>query len=277
MVSERGFDTAFWADPFVQGLPAEGKLLFAYLWTNSHCNQAGLYQVTVKTIAFETSLPEADIPGLLQMLEPKAVYYPDAELVWVKNFIKRQTKSPKFLVAAAKCLSNIKNNGAIRDLLEYNLQRYNISIPYQYSTDRVAIPPNSDSVSNSKANSGWAGVVKGEGKILPSESEIEESLPEGDREVISAWFSVRGFKMNLSDASELVARLRTEFPGLNLLQESKGWAARKLSEPLTPKSRPSSQIWNWMVKAREFAEKRKPQSQSRRMATAAELKKSWGR
>ena len=44
---------------------------------------------------------------------------------------------------------------------------------------------------------------------------------------------------------------------LDLLKESKGWAARKLSEPLGPRSRPSSQIWNWMMKARQFAQERR--------------------
>jgi len=93
-----------------------------------------------------------------------------------------------------------------------------------------------------------------------SESEIEESLSQGDREVISVWHSVTGFKLSMKDSAELVANLRTEFPDVDLLAESKAWKARKLSEPLTAKSRESGQIWNWMKMSRRFKadEKAKP-------------------
>jgi hypothetical protein len=82
--------------------------------------------------------------------------------------------------------------------------------------------------------------------------EAEETLCEGDREVISVWRSVKGFKLTPADASALVASLRTEFPKVDLLGESKRWAARKLSEPLKENSRSSQQIWNWMEMARKF-------------------------
>jgi DnaD/phage-associated family protein len=131
---ERGFNTELWNDPFIQELPPEGKLLYIYLWTNAHCNQAGLYEITSTTIAFETKLPAADIPKFLELLKPKVVWYPDSNLVWVKNFIKRQTKSPKFLIAVAKSLSFIHHNGAIQELIEYNYNIHSISIPYPYSS-----------------------------------------------------------------------------------------------------------------------------------------------
>ena len=115
---ERGFSTEYWADPFVESLSPEGKLLYAYLWTNPHCNQAGLYEISLDRIAYETKLQAATLPSLMKSLEPKVKWYPEHNLVWVKNFIKRQSKSPKFLVAAAKCLRNINNNGAVKELID---------------------------------------------------------------------------------------------------------------------------------------------------------------
>ena len=169
---ERGFSTDYWADTFVESLPPEGKLLYAYLWTNPHCNQAGLYEITLERIVYETKLPPDSLPSLLKSLEPKVKWYPEQNLVWVKNFIKRQLKSPKFLIAAAKSLSAIHNNGAVSELLEYNLKRYTISIPYPYSKDTVLIPSISVSVSSAKsnANADKLGVVKGE----EGESEAKE-------------------------------------------------------------------------------------------------------
>ncbi|HUV55784.1 MAG TPA: hypothetical protein VMV84_00995 [Dehalococcoidales bacterium] len=263
-MTERRFDDGYWDDPFVQSLSKDGKLLYAYLWTNKHCNQAGLFQITPSTIAFETKLIEADIPELFQELNLKVIWYPAENLVWVKNFIKRQSISSKFLVAVARCLNSINSNGAINALINYNRERYALLIPYEDPIDRVSIPSISTSKSISKSNEGVR-VVKGKGEIPPSESESEESLSVGDREVISIWRSVKRFSMPIEEAADLVARVRTEFPDIDILDESKAWAARKLSESLTPRSRPSSQIWNWMRKAREFAqERRKGEQQSRK-------------
>jgi hypothetical protein len=91
------------------------------------------------------------------------------------------------------------------------------------------------------------------GKRPQSEGEKEESLSEGDHEIISIWCSVKGFDLSEVDAAALVAKLRSEFPDIDILAESKAWTARKISEPITRKSRPSGQLWNWMKKAREFA------------------------
>ena len=76
---------------------------------------------------------------MLLILKPKIVWYPDYSLIWVKNFIKKQSKSSKFLAAAAKALTNINNPEVITELLTYNLNKYSISIPYQYYIDSVSI------------------------------------------------------------------------------------------------------------------------------------------
>lgn len=377
---ERRFETAYWSDPFVMKLPAKAKLLYVYLWTNIHCNQAGLYEIAPETISFETGLALEEVPELMHLLGPKVTWHPEQNLVWAKNFLRRQTRSPQFLIAAAKCLETIKNNGLIREFLDYN-QKYNLSIPYQYPIDRVAVsdsdtPSSSYPYTGSNADKKTGGSLFGSfsllrsrllkasssavdhlaehemikqelsligrecgleprseyqitsgrvdlcffksgdtlvaafeidvyeprakslvklatldcpfkciilrtgviphsieqgvhliglgigqeietGEAVPSsKSENGENLSKGDREVISTWRSVKGFNMNTSDASELVARMRTEFTGVDILPESKKWAARKLSEPLTKKSRPSQQLWAWMEKAREFAQER---------------------
>lgn len=195
---ERGFTTGFWTDTFIVKLPFEAKGLYAYLFTNDHCNQAGLYEIGLETIASETKLPESSLPELFSLLEPKVNWYPDYNLVWVKNFIKRQSKSPKFLIAAAKSLATINNNGAITELLEYNLKRYSISIPYPYTTSTVSIPSSAgadlisvsdkeDRVVKGKGKSGLAGISQlyeeNIGQITPMVSErlkdIASRYPEG--------------------------------------------------------------------------------------------------
>ncbi|GAH42947.1 unnamed protein product, partial [marine sediment metagenome] len=135
-----GFDTGFWGKPHILKLQKDAKFLFIYLWTNDHCNQAGLYYIAPETIAFFTKLDEADLPSLFEEIKQKVKWYPEENLVWVKNFVKRQSKSSKFLAAVAKSLTAIHHDAAIQELLTYNLKRYGIEIPYKYYMDRVFSP-----------------------------------------------------------------------------------------------------------------------------------------
>ena len=137
-MTERSFDSGFWSDPHVQPLTKDAKLLWIYLWTNPHCNQAGLYEITPKTITFETGLRGSTLPELFEALSPKVVWYADLNLVWVKNFLKRQNRSPKFLIAVARCLDNIPEENIVKDFLAYN---HTLSIPYGYPTDKVFETP----------------------------------------------------------------------------------------------------------------------------------------
>lgn len=135
---QRSFDDAFWGDDFVQSLEPESKLLFVYLWTNKSCNAAGLYQITIKSITFETGLPSERLKSIFSSLESKVKWYPEQNIVWVKNFVKHQSKSPQFLIAVAKCLNSF-NNVIIKEFLEYN-KSVGIIIPYDYDTHTLSIP-----------------------------------------------------------------------------------------------------------------------------------------
>jgi hypothetical protein len=268
---ERGFQTETWSDRWIESLDPLQRYLFFYLWTNEHCNQAGLYEITLRNIAHETKLPESELPSMIESLAPKVKWYRELDLIWVKNFVRRQVKSPKFLIAAAKCLNLVisrDHSEIIQEFLEYN-KSHMVSIPYLYANDTISILArgrSSASASASASADASADAVKKDkvvkekeeitlptGDAIPrSRMEKEETLYEGDQEIISVWSSVKGFDLNPADASALVASLRKEFTGVDILAESKAWKARKLSEPLTTKSRASQQIWNWMQMARKI-------------------------
>ena len=126
---ERNIDTGFWNDPFVQPLSCEAKLLYLYSWTNVHCNQAGLYEITKVTITRETGLDLARTDSALAELNPKVVYYEDLNLLWVRAFLKRNARSPQFKTAAAKNLEKLNAPEIIAEFLKYN---NTLSIPYRY-------------------------------------------------------------------------------------------------------------------------------------------------
>jgi hypothetical protein len=183
-LAERGFQTELWTDPFIQGLSPEAKLLFIYLWTNKHCNQAGLYEITLKTMAFDTGLSQESLPSLLKQLEPKVSWFPDQNIIWVRNFLKRQCKSQSFLIAAAKCLRTIGNNGLLKEFIEYN-HSFDL-LPLCQDSGGTVLPPSrhgGDTVPNPVPNTGpvpdtvlgadkgrGKGVVKGETASAKSET-----------------------------------------------------------------------------------------------------------
>lgn len=134
------FDTGTWTDPFVQELPPLGKLLFNYLWTNSHKNIACLYTITFKTIRDETGLSQKQIEDTLSILYPKVLYDPGEHLVFVVNHVKRTFLrtgkiSPKIVAGI------FKNILAIREghfLVGIFLNKYkDLALEYPYPIDTV--------------------------------------------------------------------------------------------------------------------------------------------
>ena len=90
MADWRYFEPAFWSEEDIQELTFEEKSFYIYLFTNEHCNQAGVYRITKKTIAFETGLTEERVEELLgKLIHNDKIIYKDC-LLWVKSFVKHQ-------------------------------------------------------------------------------------------------------------------------------------------------------------------------------------------
>ena len=136
---ERGFDTGYWTDPTTRKLPVLAKLLKIWSFTNDHTSQSGLYEVSPDTISDETGIPGEQLEPIFRLLEPGVIWYQDRNLVWVRNFIRRQAKSSKFIQAAAKALAMMSHNeDIIKQLLAYNQKNFGLSIPYQYYREKLA-------------------------------------------------------------------------------------------------------------------------------------------
>lgn len=96
MAKQRMINTKFWSDPWVvEKLNPLDKLLFLYLLTNEHTNIAGIYELSIHSISFDTGI-ERDtlVKVMLPRLAPK-VYYIDGWVI-LTNFLKHQnTDSPQ--------------------------------------------------------------------------------------------------------------------------------------------------------------------------------------
>lgn len=179
---ERTIDTGYWNDPFVQPKSFNAKALYIYSWTNQHCNQAGMYEITMVTITRETGLEAEAATQAFRELYPKVVWYPDKNILWVRPFIKRQSRSPKFLIAAGKSLESIPDKALIAEYLRYYQETYNFEIPYRYPIDTLSIPParaaDQDTGSGSGAGSdkedkrGFGGEKKPDPEQEPEDPEL---------------------------------------------------------------------------------------------------------
>jgi hypothetical protein len=130
-VAYRSFSTETWQDPWFEPLSIKAKLLFIYLWTNDVCNQSGCYQISPRRVEFETSLKIQDV---IQELRPKAEWFKEEQIVWVKSFFKRQCANEKFALAGIRSLYCIP-----KTIVEQWIN-HNLFLLKKYGIDTVSIP-----------------------------------------------------------------------------------------------------------------------------------------
>lgn len=103
----RTVDVDIWDDPWFTELDPLDKLLFMYLFTNRRTTACGAFEITLKAVAFETGLSLAQVGAGLPRLEPKMVWFAEHQVIFVRNFYKRQraqSNKDNFKIAAIKKL-----------------------------------------------------------------------------------------------------------------------------------------------------------------------------
>lgn len=89
MSKKRFIDTSFWSDVWVvDGLSPEERYFFLYLITNDKTSIAGVYELSLKTMAFETDFDREKILRMFTKMASKVAY----KNGWVvlRNAIKNQ-------------------------------------------------------------------------------------------------------------------------------------------------------------------------------------------
>jgi hypothetical protein len=103
MANYRNIHVKIWADPKVEDLNPNSKLLFIYLLTNSYRNESAVYNITPKKLKDETCIKDIK-QAMDDLLEKQMIRYDfDKNVVWVVNAIKYQTLN-------ANCVKSIKKD-----------------------------------------------------------------------------------------------------------------------------------------------------------------------
>lgn len=96
----RQVDTGTWDDPWFAELDPDAKLLFLYMLTNRRSTAAGVFEITLRAMSFETGLDTKRVNRALELISSRVEWWPEHQIVWVKNFLRHQAVSPKFYTSA---------------------------------------------------------------------------------------------------------------------------------------------------------------------------------
>jgi hypothetical protein len=153
----RSVSTAFWSDPFIEDLSPDEKLLFLYLITNEKTNMLGIYEASIKKMAFETGLSLDKVKKALKEFERLSKVKYVENYVILLNFLKHQNFN-----------TNMKKSA---------IDVYN-SLP-------KALKDKSLSISKDNPSKGFESLSKHFGMVSKVEIEVEEEVEDEVEKEIS--------------------------------------------------------------------------------------------
>src|SRR5690606_9388185 len=148
----RQIDTGTWDDPWFAELDPDAKLLFLYLLTNRRSTAAGVFEITLRAMSFETGLDTKRINSALESISSRVEWWPEHQVVWVRNFLRHQAVSPKFYRSAWSEMREMPEDIRVSVAEIYPILTRsepppdkkedieNLLIPYPKGTDTVSKP-----------------------------------------------------------------------------------------------------------------------------------------
>lgn len=137
MPDYRNIHTEFWTDDWILELDPLDKILFIYLFSNTRTNLAGLYDIGVRVMAFETGLDEKHIfEALDRFAAAGKAYYQDG-VMWVPNLPIRNAyniKSPKIVTNITTTMTQFRDCELKQRAIEY----WNHTIAPRYDIDTIS-------------------------------------------------------------------------------------------------------------------------------------------
>jgi hypothetical protein len=119
MALYRYVQTTFWTDPFVENLTREEKLLYIYLLTNSRTKQCGVYEISIKAIAFELDYSKNDYDKIKTLIDKlskadKIKYNETNNEMLIVNWLKHNNfTNPKVETCIKKELKEVKTENFV--------------------------------------------------------------------------------------------------------------------------------------------------------------------
>lgn len=107
MASNRYINTNFWKDNYIADLDPIEKLLFNYFLTNPKTNIAGVYEVNLREVAFDTGIDKDMVVKIVARFQKEGkMYYQNGWLV-IRNWLKHQAMNPKVNAGVDRILQQL--------------------------------------------------------------------------------------------------------------------------------------------------------------------------
>lgn len=107
MAQKRAVNSSFWKDGYIIDLDPSEKLLFIYLLTNPQANIAGVYEISIREIAFDTGYDKDMVVKILNRFErDEKIIYKKGWLA-MRNWLKHQKLNPNMEIGAQKILDGL--------------------------------------------------------------------------------------------------------------------------------------------------------------------------
>lgn len=145
MAKQRMVNTKFWSDSWIVELDPLERYLYLYLLTNEHTNIAGVYELPMRVMAFETGIDKEMLPKILKRFEGKIVY--EKGWICIKNFQKHQSSSSEKVKRGIEIeMSKIPQEIRVKLKKGYGMDRVSKGIIYSNTNSNL----NSNTNTNSK-------------------------------------------------------------------------------------------------------------------------------
>ncbi len=125
----RKIETTFWSeDAFILDLDKEQKYFYLYLLTNPNVNQSGCYEISKRTMSFQTGFTVQEIDDLLSFFcdANKIKYDAETSEILINNWFKyNASESPKLIKNIVESIEKVKNE----DFRKYCMDTLSILYP----------------------------------------------------------------------------------------------------------------------------------------------------
>lgn len=107
MAKNRYIQDSFWTDPWSWNLDPSEKLLFIYLLTNPLCNVAGIYEIPLSRVAFETGFDKEMIEKMYDRFFEDGKLLRTGDWVVLVNFAKNQNPNPNVKAGMQRIIDDL--------------------------------------------------------------------------------------------------------------------------------------------------------------------------
>jgi hypothetical protein len=107
MAVKRPISTSFWKDSYIDELAPVEKLLFLYLLSNPNTSIAGIYEIRMKEIIFDTGISKEHVEEILKKFQKDNKIFYEKNWLVMQNWVKHQAVNPSVKAGISRVLDEL--------------------------------------------------------------------------------------------------------------------------------------------------------------------------